>query len=88
VSDNAYFSDLDGSLGLNNRNRYLESNANIAYTLPWMSASARIDNYQNIDPSASNKNVPYRRLPQLKLDMLSSQYCVCCMAILGMINPA
>jgi LPS-assembly protein len=42
VSDNAYFSDLDGSLGLNNRNRYLESNANIAYTLPWMSASARI----------------------------------------------
>ena len=72
VSDNAYFSDLDGSLGLNNRNRYLESNANIAYTLPWMSASARIDNYQNIDPSASNKNVPYRRLPQLKLDMFKS----------------
>ncbi len=72
VSDSAYFSDLDGSLGLNNRNRYLQSNANIAYTLPWMAMSARVDNYQNIDPGASDKNVPYRRLPQLKLDMFKS----------------
>ncbi|RLA25636.1 MAG: LPS-assembly protein LptD [Gammaproteobacteria bacterium] len=72
VSDNAYFSDLDGSLGLNNRNRYLESNADISYTLPWMSVSARIDNYQNIDPNALDSNVPYRRLPQLKLDMFKS----------------
>jgi LPS-assembly protein len=72
VSDSAYFSDLDGSLGLNNRNRYLGSNANIAYTLPWLAMSARIDNYQNIDPSADNSDVPYRRLPQLKLDMFKS----------------
>lgn len=72
VSDSAYFSDLDGSLGLNNRDRYLASNANIAYRLPWVSMSARIDNYQNIDPNASDTNVPYRRLPQLKLDMFKS----------------
>ncbi|WP_158083123.1 LPS-assembly protein LptD [Methyloprofundus sedimenti] len=72
VSDNAYFNDLDGALGLNNRNRYLASNANVAYTLPWMSMSARVDNYQNIDPGASNENVPYRRLPQLKLDMFKA----------------
>ena len=72
VSDSAYFSDLDGSLGLNNRNRYLESNADIAYTLPWVTMSARVDNYQNIDPSASDENVPYRRLPQLRLDMFKS----------------
>ena len=72
VSDSAYFTDLDGSLGLNNRNRFLASNASIAYTLPWMALSARVDNYQNIDPGASDKNVPYRRLPQLKLDMFKS----------------
>jgi len=72
VSDSAYFTDLDGSLGLNNRNRYLASNANVAYTLPWMSMSARVDNYQNIDPGASDENVPYRRLPQLKLDMFKA----------------
>ncbi|GFO75720.1 LPS-assembly protein [Bathymodiolus platifrons methanotrophic gill symbiont] len=72
VSDSAYFSDLDGSLGLNNRNRYLESNGSIAYNLPWLSMSARIDNYQNIDPGASDQDVPYRRLPQLKLDMFKS----------------
>lgn len=72
VSDKAYFSDLDGSLGLNNRNRYLASNASIDYRLPWMSLTTRIDNYQNIDPNASDENVPYRRLPQVKLDMFKS----------------
>lgn len=72
VSDNAYFTDLDGSLGLNNRNRYLTSNADISYRLPWGKMSARIDNYQNIDPNASDTNVPYRRLPQLKLDLFKS----------------
>ena len=72
VSDSAYFTDLDGSLGLNNRNRYLESNADISYTLPWLAMSARVDNYQNIDPNADDENVPYRRLPQLKLEMFKS----------------
>ncbi|MBT3811932.1 MAG: LPS-assembly protein LptD [Gammaproteobacteria bacterium] len=72
VSDSAYFTDLDGSLGLNNRNRYLASNANVTYALPWMAMSAMVDNKQNIDPNASDKNLPYRRLPQLKLDMFKS----------------
>ncbi len=72
VSDSAYFTDLDGSLGLNNRDRYLSSKANLTYTLPWMTMSARVDNFQNIDPGAKDTNLPYRRLPQLKLDMLKS----------------
>jgi len=69
VSDSAYFSDLDGSLGMGNRSRYLASDANIAYTLPWMTLTVKAENYQNIDPSQSDKSVPYRRLPQVKLDM-------------------
>ncbi|MBE0470109.1 MAG: LPS-assembly protein LptD [Methyloprofundus sp.] len=69
VSDSAYFLDLQGSLGMGNRSRYLSSNANIAYTLPWMTLTAKAENYQNIDPSQDDKSVPYRRLPQIKLDM-------------------
>lgn len=69
VSDNAYFSDLDGTLGVNNRNRYLESDAKLSFTLPWMSLTTRVENYQNIDPNSADSNVPYRRLPQVKLDM-------------------
>lgn len=69
VSDNAYFADLDGSLGMGNRSRYLISDANIAYTLPWMTLTAKAENYQNIDPNQDDKLVPYRRLPQVKLDM-------------------
>lgn len=68
VSDRAYFSDLDGALGVNNRNRYLESDAEISYTLPWMSFTTRVENFQNIDSNAKNSDVPYRRLPQVKLD--------------------
>ncbi len=69
ISDNAYFSDLDGTLGVNNRNRFLGSFANFAYRQPWMSLTTRVENFQNIDPNSSNSNVPYRRLPQVKLDM-------------------
>jgi len=69
VSDNAYFSDLEGTLGTGTRSRYLASDANINYTLPWMSLKARAENFQNIDPNSSDDNVPYRRLPQVKLDM-------------------
>ncbi|NOQ15071.1 MAG: LPS assembly protein LptD [Methyloprofundus sp.] len=72
VSDKAYFSDLDGTLGVNNRNRYLESDAEISYTLPWMALTTRIENFQNIDPNEANSNVPYRRLPQVKLDMFKA----------------
>jgi len=72
VSDKAYFSDLDGTLGVNSRNRYLESDAELSYTLPWMSLTTRIENFQNIDPNEANSNVPYRRLPQVKLDMFKS----------------
>jgi LPS-assembly protein len=69
VSDNAYFSDLSGTLGVTNRQRYLRSSASYDIALPWMSFSARIDNYQNIDPAQSDSSVPYRRLPQIKLGM-------------------
>ncbi len=69
VSDKSYFSDLDGTLGVNNRSRYLESNASFTYSQPWMSLRTRVENFQNIDPNSSDSNVPYRRLPQVKLDM-------------------
>lgn len=69
VSDKAYFSDLDGTLGVNNRSRYLLSQGNISYKRSWMSLTTHVDNYQNIDPSASDTSVPYRRLPQIKLKM-------------------
>ncbi|MCF7971136.1 MAG: LPS assembly protein LptD [Methylococcaceae bacterium] len=70
VSDSAYFNDLDGSLGMSHRSRYLESDANIAYTLPWMTLTAKAENYQNIVPNQDDKLLPYRRLPQIKLDMV------------------
>lgn len=72
VSDKSYFSDLDGTLGVNNRNRYLESDAKLAYTLPWMTLTSKVEHFQNIDPNAKNSKLPYRRLPQIKLDMFKA----------------
>ncbi|NOQ63464.1 MAG: LPS assembly protein LptD, partial [Methyloprofundus sp.] len=72
VSDKSYFSDLDGTLGMSNRNRYLGSDANLNYELSWMAFNARVENYQNIDPNSSDRDVPYRRLPQLTLDMFQA----------------
>jgi len=69
VSDKAYFSDLDGNLETGSRDRYLLSQADAKYTLPWGSLGIHVDNYQNIDISRTDTSLPYRRLPQMTLNM-------------------
>jgi len=71
VSDSAYFSDLNSTLGMN-RSRYIKSQADLNYSLPWLSFSTHIDNYQNINPNQPDSNVPYRRLPQVQLNLHKS----------------
>ncbi len=68
VSDSAYFSDLNSTLSMN-RNRYLKSQADLNYSLSWLSFNTHIDNYQNINPNQPDSNVPYRRLPQVNLNL-------------------
>ncbi len=69
VTDKAYFSDLDGSLGLGNRNRYLASRADMNYRLPWLNFNVHVDHFLNVDALADNHDVPYQRLPQLTLNL-------------------
>ncbi len=68
VSDSAYFSDLNSTLGINRRT-YLKSQADINYSLSWLTFNTHIDSYQNINPNQSDINVPYRRLPQVRLNL-------------------
>jgi len=72
VSDKAYVSDLEGNLGTGNRSQYLSSRLDLNYSLSWLSLQAHMDNYQNINPVADDSSLPYRRLPQIQLNLHKS----------------
>lgn len=68
LSDKDYFRDLGNALNLN-RSSYLRSQADVKYLNDSVSFVTRVENYQVIDKAILPQNSPYRRLPQVRLDL-------------------
>ncbi len=69
VSDKSYFSDLGNALSMSTYSSYLVSQANLGYANEGVSLRGHADNYQSIDQSITNVGLPYRRLPQVNLNL-------------------
>ncbi|MDO9424878.1 MAG: LPS assembly protein LptD [Methylobacter sp.] len=69
VSDKDYFSDLGSALSTSTYNSFLVSQANLGYANKGVSLRGHVDNYQSIDKAIENAGLPYRRLPQVNLNL-------------------
>jgi LPS-assembly protein len=73
VSDKYYFSDLGNALSTSTYSSFLLSQANLAYANTYkntgVSLRGHVDNYQSIDPAITSAGLPYRRLPQVNLNL-------------------
>lgn len=68
VSDVDYFNDLGSNISFANF-RFLRSQAGINYNRPGVRFLSQVENYQVVDKSIVPAAQPYRRLPQVKLDL-------------------
>lgn len=68
VSDDEYLDELGDTLSVSD-NRHVRSQANLRYDIGNTSMLARLEHYQTIDPTIASDDRPYRRLPQLLLNM-------------------
>lgn len=68
VSDKNYFAELGSALSLPNFS-FLKSQADIGYYGDSINAVARVENYQSIDKALSGENLPYRKLPQINVNL-------------------
>jgi LPS-assembly protein len=68
VSDREYFSELGNALSFPYFSN-VRSYADLSYVDKGVSLIGRVENYQNIDPDFSGRLTPYRRLPQLNLNL-------------------
>ncbi|UOA08377.1 LPS-assembly protein LptD [Methylobacter sp. S3L5C] len=68
VSDQTYFAELGNALSFSNFN-YLRSTADIRYDRPGINLSTRFENYQSINTTTPNAALPYRKLPQVNLNL-------------------
>lgn len=68
VSDKDYFNDLGNALNIN-RNSFLRSTADLNYVREGVGFVSRVENYQTIDKSIQPENRPYRKLPQVNLNL-------------------
>ena len=71
VSDEQYFEDLGNSLGVTST-RFLRRDLEAYYSGNRWSVLGRIQNYQTVDPSLAAEFRPYRRLPQVFFNYVSS----------------
>ncbi|MDP1970578.1 MAG: LPS assembly protein LptD [Methylobacter sp.] len=69
VSDKDYFSDLGNALSMSTYSSYLLSQANLGYVNNGVSLTGHVDNYQSIDKAIAKEGIPYRRLPQVNLNL-------------------
>lgn len=69
VSDKEYFSDLGNALSTSTYSSFLLSQANLGYANTGVSLRGHVDNYQSIDKAITNAGLPYRRLPQVNLNL-------------------
>jgi len=68
VSDKTYFAELGNALSFSNYN-YLRSYANVNYAGAGVSLSGLLDNYQSINNTILDAALPYRKLPQINLNL-------------------
>lgn len=68
VSDKKYFAELGNALSFPNYS-YLRSDADIRYQEKGISFVTRAENYQAINATIPDRSLPYRRLPQINLDL-------------------
>ncbi|MBK8814112.1 MAG: LPS assembly protein LptD [Methylococcaceae bacterium] len=68
VSDKFYFAELGNALSFPNFS-HVRSVADVSYIDQGISLIGRLENYQTIDPNLTGRLRPYRRLPQLNLNL-------------------
>lgn len=68
VSDKEYFSELGNALSFPNFS-HVKSTADLSYKDEGISFVSRVENYQTIDKTLSGFRRPYRRLPQINLNL-------------------
>ncbi|MEI7995251.1 MAG: LPS assembly protein LptD [Methylococcaceae bacterium] len=68
VSDKTYFANLGNALSFSNFN-YLRSYADINYANQGISFTTQVQNYQSINASTPDAALPYRKLPQMNLNL-------------------
>lgn len=68
VSDKDYFSELGNALSFTNFS-FIRSSADVNYIREGVSLIGRFENYQSVDPTLSGIRLPYKRLPQVNLNL-------------------
>lgn len=68
VSDKNYFAELGSALSMPNFS-YLKSQAGVGYYGDAISAVGRVENYQSIDKFLTGDKLPYRKLPQINVNL-------------------
>ena len=68
VSDKTYLAELGNALSFSNFS-YLRSFANVNYAGAGVSLTGLVDNYQSINTTINNAALPYRKLPQINLNL-------------------
>jgi LPS-assembly protein len=68
VSDKNYFAELGSALSLPNFS-YLRSQADVGYYGDKITAVGRVENYQSIDKFLTGEKLPYRKLPQVNVNL-------------------
>lgn len=69
VSDKQYFSDLGNALSMSTYSSYLISQGSLNYANRGVSLRAGATSYESIDPAITDTGLPYRRLPQVNLNL-------------------
>jgi LPS-assembly protein len=69
ASDKTYFSDLGNALSTSTYSSFLKSQASLAYVNTGVSLKGYADSYESIDPAITPAGIPYRRLPQVNLNL-------------------
>lgn len=69
VSDKDYFPDLGNALSVATFNSFLLSQANATYVNEGVFVKGHVDNYQSIDKAITDEGIPYRRLPQVNVNL-------------------
>ncbi|MDD5578358.1 MAG: LPS assembly protein LptD [Methylobacter sp.] len=68
VSDKDYFAELGNALSFPNFS-FIRSAADVSYIREGVAFISRVENYQTVDPTLRGRQIPYRRLPQINLNL-------------------
>lgn len=71
VSDSTYYEDLSSPLRITTSS-FVNSYTELNYQTPGVGFTTKLDYYQNVDPAQPENSSPYRRLPQMLLNLSKS----------------